>query len=250
MAKKVIPLSELPVIDKNSPFPENPDTFQNGSVILMDKPTDWSSFQLVKYVRNRIPPKKVGHAGTLDPLATGLLILCTGRATKSISQVQELDKTYHAVIRFGYSTPSFDEATDPDEYADWKHITREKLEKTLKNTFSGVISQAPPIYSAVKVKGKRLYKLARKGIDVKPEPRNVTIHEIHLLKFDLPEVELEIRCGKGTYIRSIAHELGIALGSRGVLAGLRRTATGTFRAGDAFLPEEFDTFMANRNNQS
>lgn len=249
MAKKVLPLSELPVFDKNSPFPENPETFQNGAVILMDKPTDWSSFQLVKYVRNRIPPKKVGHAGTLDPLATGLLILCTGRATKSISQIQELDKTYHAVVRFGYSTPSFDEATEPDEHAGWKHITREKLLEILNSNFTGVISQAPPIYSAVKVNGKRLYKLARKGIDVKPEPRNVTIHDIRLLKFDPPEVELEVRCGKGTYIRSLAHDLGIALGSRAVLAGLRRTGTGTFRAEDAFLPEEFDTFMANRENQ-
>ena len=250
MAKKVIPLSDLPVFTKHTSFPENPDIFQKGAVILMDKPTDWSSFQLVKYIRNRIPPKKVGHAGTLDPLATGLLILCTGRATKSISQIQELEKTYHAVIRFGYSTPSFDLATEPDEHAEWMHIDRNRLEDVLKDQFTGVISQVPPIYSAVKVKGTRLYKLARKGVDVQPEPRSVTIHEIRVIKVDLPEIELEIRCGKGTYIRSLAHDLGIALDSRAVLAGLRRTATGTFSAADAFLPEEFDTFMANHKNQS
>lgn len=248
MARKVIPLSELPVFDKNRAAPADPVVFNDGAVVLMDKPLEWSSFQVVKYVRNRVPPKKVGHAGTLDPLATGLLILCTGRATKTISQFQDLEKTYRATIRFGYSTPSFDVATEPDEHADWRHITEDQISGAFENEFTGKISQVPPVYSAISVNGQRLYKLARKGVKVKPEPRNVQIHSIDILKIDLPEIEIEVRCGKGTYIRSLAHDLGILLGSRAVLAALRRTRTGPFSAEHAFLPEEFDTFMHNLKN--
>lgn len=248
MAKKVIPLSELPVFDKHTSDPGEPGIFSDGAVVLMDKPLEWSSFQVVKYVRNRVPPKKVGHAGTLDPLATGLLILCTGKATKSISQFQDLEKTYHATIRFGYSTPSFDVATEPDEHAEWKHITDAQLSEALKNEFTGRISQVPPVYSAIQVNGQRLYKLARKGVEVRPESRNVEIHSIDILKINLPEIELGIRCGKGTYIRSLAHDLGLFLGSRAVLAALRRTRTGPFSTEHAFLPEEFDTFMHNLKN--
>ncbi|PWN06577.1 tRNA pseudouridine(55) synthase TruB [Rhodohalobacter mucosus] len=248
MARKVIPLSELPVIDTRSSVSVDSAVFSEGAAVLMDKPLDWSSFQLVKYVRNRIPPKKVGHAGTLDPLATGLLILCTGRATKTISQFQDLQKTYRATIRFGYSTPSFDMATEPDEHAEWKHINESKISEALQNEFTGVISQVPPVYSAIKVKGQRLYKLARKGVDVQPEPRNVEIHSIDILNIDLPDIELQIQCGKGTYIRSLAHDLGLFLGSRAVLTALRRTRTGSFSADHAFLPEEFDTFMHNLKN--
>jgi len=248
MAKKVIPLSELPVIDKRLSASVDPGIFSDGAAVLMDKPPEWSSFQLVKYVRNRVPPKKVGHAGTLDPLATGLLILCTGKATKTISQFQDLEKTYRATIRFGHSTPSFDAATEPDEYAEWKHITEDKLTEALENEFTGTISQVPPVYSAIKVKGQRMYKLARKGIDVQPEPRTVEIHNIDILNVSLPKIELEIRCGKGTYIRSLAHDLGLFLNSRAVLAALRRTGTGPFSAEHAFLPEEFDTFIHNLKN--
>jgi tRNA pseudouridine55 synthase len=248
MAKKPIPLSELPVIDNRTPGDLNPEIFRSGAIVLMDKPLEWSSFHLVKFVRNRVPPKKVGHAGTLDPLATGLLILCTGKATKSISQVQELNKTYRAEIRFGYSTPSFDSATEPDFHAHWKHITGKGIETVLTEEFTGEISQVPPIYSAIKIKGQRLYKLARKGVEVEPEPRKVHIHSIRILDLRLPDLTLEIDCGKGTYIRSLAHDLGLALGSRACLAGLRRTRTGPFSVDHAFLPDPFDTFI--RNSQS
>ena len=153
MAKKAIPLAELPIVDKEVDHQFSTDTFNTGAVILIDKPLEWSSFHAVKFVRNRIPPKKVGHAGTLDPLATGLLVLCSGKATKSISQIQEQEKTYVANIRFGASTPSFDAATEPDKVVEWNHITEEKIETVLSEKFSGLISQVPPIYSAIKVKG-------------------------------------------------------------------------------------------------
>jgi tRNA pseudouridine55 synthase len=242
MAVKAIPLHQLPVISKISEEVSDPVIFTDGAVILMDKPAEWSSFDVVRYVRNRVPPKKVGHAGTLDPLATGLLVLCTGKATKTISQIQEGKKTYIAGIRFGASTPSFDAATEPDETADWKHITAGKISDTLTEQFTGTIDQVPPVYSAIKMKGERLYKLARRGEEVHPEPRKVEVISIDILELNLPELELRITCGKGTYIRSLAHDLGLALGSRAFLSSLRRTEIGPFSVNDAFLPEEFDTF--------
>ncbi|MEX0649009.1 MAG: tRNA pseudouridine(55) synthase TruB [Balneolaceae bacterium] len=251
MAKKAIPLSELPIVDTSINFIQ-PYIFNTGAVILMDKPLEWSSFQVVKYVRNRIPAKKVGHAGTLDPLATGLLVLCSGKATKSISQIQELNKTYVAHIRLGASTPSFDAALETDQTAPWKHIILPDIQNIVNQQFTGEISQVPPIYSAIKVKGKRLYKLARRGEQVEIEPRNVVIHDIKITECSLPDITLTIKCGKGTYIRSLAHDLGIALGSRGYLTGLRRTKIGHFDAGTARTPHEFDEFMKqsiNKNEQ-
>lgn len=242
MAKKAIPLSELPVIRKQTALPVSPDLFNTGAVILIDKPLEWSSFHAVKYVRNRIPPKKVGHAGTLDPLATGLLVLCSGKATKSISQIQDQQKTYIAGIRFGTSTPSYDAATEADVTTEWKHITPYEIDEILNKQFSGTISQIPPIYSAIKVKGERLYKLARRGEDVEIKARNVTIYSCEVLRCELPDITLRVICGKGTYIRSLAHDLGLALNSRAHLSGLRRTAIGVFDVENAFTPEEFDTF--------
>jgi tRNA pseudouridine55 synthase len=242
MAKKAIPLAELPVVDTSVTQIEDPEIFQSGAVILMDKPLEWSSFQVVKYVRNRIPPKKVGHAGTLDPLATGLLVLCSGRATKSISQIQGQSKTYIADIRFGASTPSYDAALDPDETAGWKHITESSVREKLRENFTGTIAQKPPIYSAIRVKGERLYKKARRGEQVKIEPRDVEIHETEILKCSLPDLRLKIVCGKGTYIRSLAHDLGLQLGSRAYLSGLRRTKIGDFSIDDARTPADFDQF--------
>lgn len=243
MAKKVIPLSELPVIDRTVRKAPGGDLFREGAVILIDKPAEWSSFHVVKFVRNRIPPKKVGHAGTLDPLATGLLVLCSGRATRTISQIQDQPKTYIADIRFGASTPSYDAATEPDREAPWKHITKEQLEQILEEHFSGVISQVPPVYSAIKRKGERLYKLARRGEIVEIEPRPVTIHSTEVLDYSLPGLRLKVTCGKGTYIRSLAHDLGILLESRAHLSGLRRTQTGRFHVDAARTPQEFDTFL-------
>ena len=217
-----------------------PDTFTTGAVILMDKPRNWTSFDVVKFVRRRIPPKKVGHAGTLDPLADGLLILCTGKATKAISQIQEMEKEYRAVVRFGSSTPSFDAATEPDQYGNWEHLSEEMIRQELDREFTGEIQQVPPIYSALKSGGRRLYEIARKGEVVKIEPRKVIIHEIIIEEVALPELTLTIRCGKGTYIRSLAHDLGIQLGSRAHLASLRRTKTGSFHVTDAVTPQQFE----------
>lgn len=247
MAKKVIPLSELPVIKKGTSDSIEIDLFNTGAVILIDKPLEWSSFHAVKFVRFRIPPKKVGHAGTLDPLATGLLVLCSGKATKTISQIQVQAKTYVAEIEFGASTPSFDAATEPDEHAPFNHITKDALIEKLNNSFTGVISQVPPIFSAIKVKGERLYKLARRGEDVDIKARNVEIHSVEIIDFYLPKVTLKVECGKGTYIRSLAHDLGIVLNSRAHLTGLRRTKIGNFDVKDAFTPEEFDVYINSLN---
>lgn len=245
MAKSIIPLHELPVIDKNSDHISQPGIYQSGTVILMDKPPEWSSFDIVKYVRARIPPKKVGHAGTLDPLATGLLILCTGKATRTISQIQSLEKTYRAKIKFGASTPTYDSETEPDETAEWQHIREQDVRKTINEKFIGTIFQIPPAYSAIKVKGERLYKKARKGEEVELPPRQIEIHSIEIEDFSMPEMTVKVRCGKGTYIRSLAHDLGVELASRAHLTWLRRIDTGAFSVDNALIPEEFDERIRN-----
>lgn len=237
-------LSQFPCSTAGNPITA-PDTFTTGAVILIDKPLNWTSFDVVKFIRHRIPPKKVGHAGTLDPLADGLLVLCTGRATKAISQIQEMEKEYRAVVRFGSSTPSYDRATDPDQFGEWEHITEEMIRQELDRDFTGEIQQVPPIYSALKSGGRRLYEIARKGEVVKIEPRTVLIHKIIIEKIALPDLTLTIRCGKGTYIRSLAHDLGIKLGSRAHLASLRRTKTGSFHVTNAVSPQQFEKQMEN-----
>ncbi|MCC5914871.1 MAG: tRNA pseudouridine(55) synthase TruB [Balneolaceae bacterium] len=249
MAKKAIPLSDLPVIDRSVEVAPDADRFNRGAVILMDKPLEWSSFDVVRYVRNRVPPKKVGHAGTLDPLATGLLILCCGKATKSISQIMGQSKTYIADIRFGASTPSYDAALEPDAEADWDFLTEEKIAAALNDSFSGKIMQKPPIYSAIKMKGERLYKKARRGEDVKIEPREVVIHKTEILECNLPDLKLKIECGKGTYIRSLAHDLGKELGTLAYLSGLRRTMIGEYEVDMARTPDEFDDFAKTIKNE-
>jgi len=231
---------EFPVITCETGWPENSDIFNTGSILLLDKPLEWTSFDVVKYVRNRVASKKAGHAGTLDPLATGLLIVCTGKATKIISQIQDMPKTYEAVIRFGASTPSYDAATEPDETADWAHISNSGLKKIIHEKFSGIIQQKPPLYSAKKVSGKRLYQYAREGVEVEVKTRPVTIHQIEIVEINMPEVTFIVRCGKGTYIRSLAHDLGLALNSRAYLSQLRRTETGDFNVSLAFVPSMID----------
>lgn len=237
---KPIPLDKLPVFTNRSPFFPEKQTFTDGAVIPVDKPKEWSSFDVVRYIRNRIPVRKVGHAGTLDPLATGLLVLCCGRATKSISQIQEAPKTYIAEITFGASTPSFDAGTEITETSSWEHLSEENLRITIKQHFIGEIVQVPPVYSALQKDGQRMYKLARKGIEVKPDPRHVVVHSIDLLKCDFPEATLEIKCGKGFYVRSLASDLGRSLGTLGYLSGLRRTKTGVFSVTDAWSIEGFN----------
>lgn len=243
MAKQAIPLSELPILSKETLSQFNSDDFTTGAAILLDKPLEWSSFDVVRYVRNRIPPKKVGHAGTLDPLATGLLIVCTGRGTRTISEIQDGRKEYITTIKFGESTPSYDAALPADETAPWDHITTQKLEKVIREQFTGTIIQVPPIYSAIRVEGERLYKKARRGEKVTLPPRQITIDKIEILENRLPEIDLKITCEKGTYIRSIAHDLGIALESRAHIISLRRTRIGDYDVINSISPEEFDQYI-------
>ncbi len=212
---------------------ETPPDFKEGQVVLIDKPLEWTSFDVVNKIRYLLKKQfgykkiKVGHAGTLDPLATGLLIVCTGKQTKQIETYQAQEKEYIATLKLGATTPSFDRETEEDQQFEIKHITKDLILKTLQK-FTGEQEQIPPIFSAKRVNGQRAYKAARKGIDVELKPNNITIYNIELLDFNLPFVELKISCSKGTYIRSIARDIGIALNSGAYLHNLRRTKIGNF----------------------
>ncbi|SMO59030.1 tRNA pseudouridine55 synthase [Saccharicrinis carchari] len=207
--------------------------FKTGEVLLFDKPYQWTSFDLVNKVRklicNNLGVKKikVGHAGTLDPLATGLLIVCTGKATKTIDSYQAEEKEYVATLHLGATTPSFDLETEIDAQYPTEHITRELVEKTLKN-FIGELEQIPPSYSAVKIKGKRAYEFAREGKDPGLKAKKLIIREIELLRFHDNQLELRIVCSKGTYIRGLARDIGEALQSGAHLSALKRTRIGQF----------------------
>lgn len=234
-------LTSLPVYDR-SLLPAPGSDLTEGAIFLVDKPAGWSSFDVVKFLRNRIRNRKTGHAGTLDPLATGLLIICTGRATKLISQIQELPKRYHAQVQLGASTPSQDSTTEPDAQAPVSHITENLVREKLKEQFSGRIWQLPPMYSALWKDGKRLYTYARKGMEVERTPREVVVHDIRLVSFQEGRMELDVLCSKGTYVRTLAHDLGIALGSLAHLTGLRRTAIGPYHADDAVQIDQVRSF--------
>lgn len=211
--------------------------FITGQIIGIDKPLGWTSFDAVKRLRGAIQRRlhvkkfKVGHAGTLDPLATGVLIICTGRATRSIDQLQAGDKEYVADIRLGATTPSFDLETEIDASYPWQHITREDIERLLP-TFTGRIMQVPPVFSAVKVDGKRAYNMARKGQEVELKAKPLEIKEIELLDCNLPDIRIRTVCSKGTYIRALARDIGAALGSGAHLTGLRRTRVGDIKVCD------------------
>ena len=207
--------------------------FQNGEIILIDKELNWTSFDVVSKLRNSIKKKldlkkiKVGHAGTLDPLATGLLIICTGKMTKRIDEFSCLNKTYTGKITIGSTTPSYDLETKPNVYYPTDHINDELILNTAKK-FTGKILQKPPIFSAVKKDGVRLYKLARRGVDVKVEKREITIHDFTITSINFPEIEFSVCCSKGTYIRSLANDYGKELGSGAHLSELRRTSIGKY----------------------
>lgn len=217
--------------------------FITGETIGIDKPLGWTSFDVVKRLRGAIQKRlyvnkfKVGHAGTLDPLATGVLIVCTGRATRKIDTLQNGEKEYVATIKLGSTTPSFDLETTVDAEYPWQHITRERIERTLPS-FKGKIMQVPPIFSAVKIDGKRAYNLARKGKDVELKAKPLEIKEIELLSCELPDVTIRIVCSKGTYIRAFARDLGVALESGAHLTGLRRTRVGDISVADCVSVEE------------
>ncbi|HSH19302.1 MAG TPA: tRNA pseudouridine(55) synthase TruB [Draconibacterium sp.] len=221
--------------------------FINGEVLLFDKNLDWTSFDLVGRVRNAICKKtgikklKVGHAGTLDPLATGLMILCTGKATKQIESFQAGEKEYIATLKLGATTPSYDMETKEDKQSDFSHVTEELFTKALKK-FEGEIEQIPPVFSAIKVKGKRAFNYARKGESVKLQARKIVIREVELLSFQLPNVVIRVVCGKGTYIRSLARDLGEELKCGAYLTGLQRTRIGEFEIENAMT---VDYFMEN-----
>lgn len=219
--------------------------FIEGEVLLFDKPFNWTSFDLVRKVRAKIkrhlgkPKIKVGHAGTLDPRATGLMIICTGKKTKEIEKFQATEKEYIATFFIGATTPSFDLETKVDKQFPTEHISKDLVEKTL-DSFLGEQEQTPPAYSAKWVDGQRAYKKARKGIDVKMKPSIVNIYEMEMLEYEMPTVVVRIRCSKGTYIRSLANDFGKALDSGAYLAGLRRTKIGEFEVGDALKIEDFE----------
>lgn len=216
--------------------------YLSGQVILIDKPANWTSFDVVAKVRRLIKVKKVGHAGTLDPLATGLLIVCTGKKTKEISNYQDQRKKYSGIITLGISSPSMDLATDITEKSLPENLTEEKIHE-VRNKFLGKIEQVPPMFSAIKHEGKALYKLARKGKEVEREPRQVEIYSFDITKIDLPEIHFEIACSKGTYIRVIANDFGNELGCGGILSLLRRTEIGDYNVDDAYEINEFSSMF-------
>ena len=224
------------------------DTYKEGKVLLIDKPLNWTSFQVVNKVRWLIKQQfsikkiKVGHAGTLDPLATGLLILCTGKFTKKIETYQAQVKEYTGTITLGATTPSYDLESEIDQKFDISEISEEDI---LKNTqqFLGEIQQQPPIFSALKKNGKRLYEYAREGSKIEIPSRAVTIKEFEITKIELPCIEFRIVCGKGTYIRSLAHDFGRSLNNGAHLSGLRRTKIGEFSVEDAISVLEFEKFI-------
>ena len=220
----------------------------SGQVLLVDKPLEWTSYQAVakiKYALQKITGKKklkVGHAGTLDPLATGLLIICLGKKTKEISDFMGLPKEYLAQVKLGATTPSYDLESDVDQQFPTDHINLEVIQEVIE-TFKGAISQVPPIFSAIKKDGIRAYEKARAGEEVVMAPRQVIIHELEILKYSDQVLELRVRCSKGTYIRSLAHDLGKALNSGGHLVGLRRTKIGSYEASNGKGPNEWAQYF-------
>ena len=218
----------------------------NGQVLLIDKPLTWSSFQAVnklKYILKRkydLPKKfKIGHAGTLDPLATGLLIICTGKFTKKITEIQAQAKEYTGTITVGATTPSYDLETEVDATFPTEHISEALILETTKQ-FLGEIDQKPPVFSAIKKDGKRLYEHARAGEEVEIASRKTTIHEFEITRIALPEIDFRVKCSKGTYIRSLAFDFGIALNSGAHLTALRRTKIGDYDVINGVSPEVFE----------
>ena len=209
------------------------NSLDEGVVLLLDKPLTWTSFDVVRKVKNALRIKKIGHAGTLDPLATGLLILCTGRKTKEIDLIQAQEKEYTGTFRLGETTPSFDLETAVDLVRPYAHLTDEEITAATR-PFLGLIQQTPPLFSAVKVDGERAYALARTGREAALKPKTVEITAFELTRIALPEVDFRVVCSKGTYIRSLARDLGAALGCGAHLTRLVRTRIGAYRVEDAF----------------
>ncbi len=231
------------------------ESIKEGTILLIDKPYDWTSFDVVGKLRSLIKKytgdksTKIGHAGTLDPLATGLLVICTGKATKRVMELTADNKEYIAKIKLGETTPSFDLETDVDAVYPFDHVNRELVETVLR-TFSGWQLQEPPAFSAKYVNGKRAYEYARKGVDPKLEPVPIEIQSIELIGFDLPFLTLKIVCSKGTYIRALARDIGKALSTGAHLVELRRTRSGIFSIEQALSIAEVEKKLSDLGNQS
>lgn len=218
--------------------------FEKGEVLLIDKPLNWTSFDVVNKLRYKISKKvgvkriKIGHAGTLDPLATGLLIICTGKMTKQIDTFQAQEKEYTGSLMLGSTTPSYDLETEVQFFADYQHLTKEEIiEKT--KLFIGTINQKPPIFSAIKVNGKPLYQSARKGQDVEIPTKQVRIDDFDITNIDLPKIDFRVKCSKGTYIRSLANDFGQVLNVGAYLSSLQRTKIGDYSLENAYQLEDF-----------
>ncbi len=219
--------------------------FETGEVLMLDKPLTWTSFDVVRKVKNSLRIKKIGHAGTLDPLATGLLILCTGKKTKEIDLIQAQEKEYQGTFRLGETTPSFDLETAVDMARPYAHLTEAEI-TAATGPFVGTIQQTPPLFSAVKIDGKRAYEIARNGQEAEIKPKTVEIKVFELTRIELPEIDFRVVCSKGTYIRSLARDLGAALGCGAHLTRLVRTRIGEYRIADAFTLEAIEALRPPR----
>ncbi len=216
-----------------------PNVFAQGQVMLINKPLEWTSFDVVRKIRNLIKIKKVGHAGTLDPLATGLLIVCTGKFTKRINEFMAQEKEYTGTFTLGASTPTYDLESKPENFKDLGLITNEKISNATKQ-FIGEIAQVPPAHSAIKIDGKRVYELARQGKEVKLEPRKIVISEFEITGIALPVISFRVVCSTGTYIRSLANDFGECLGCGAYLSSLCRTRIGDSKLTDAKTMAEIE----------
>ena len=233
---------------KQKPIPAALTPFLEGKVLLLDKPIGWTSFNMVQKVRHLTKVTKVGHAGTLDPLATGLLIICTGKFTKQINTYMGMTKEYTGSMVIGATTPTYDLESEPENFQSIAHITQEQIKVATKQ-FIGDILQMPPQHSAIKKDGKRLYESARQGIEVKVDPRPITIESFEITRIDLPTVDFKVVCSTGTYIRSLVKDFGDALGVGAYMSALRRTRIGDFKVEDAMqwenLQKDIEQLLAN-----
>lgn len=223
---------------------QKPGTYQEGTILLIDKNKEWTSFDVVNFIRSflkkiyHLKKLKIGHAGTLDPLATGLLVLCTGKYTKSIENIQQQRKEYTGTIKLGETTPSFDRETEIDGRYPYEHIGKDDIIK-VANELTGAMEQIPPVFSAVKIKGKRAYEYARNNEDVEIRSKNIVVYTFEITRLAIPEVDFRIECSKGTYLRSIARDFGKKLNSGAYLAQLRRTRIGNYKVENAHTIESF-----------
>ena len=224
------------------------NTFEDGRVLLINKPLEWTSFDVVRKIRNTIKIKKVGHAGTLDPLATGMLILCTGKFTKRINEYMAQEKEYTGTFTLGATTPTYDLESEPVDFKDYSAVTPEQLQEIARQ-FTGELLQVPPMHSAIKKDGKRVYELARKGQTIELEPRKITIKEFEFTNIEMPVLHFRVVCSTGTYIRSLANDVGKAAGCGAYLSSLCRTRIGEFTLDKAMTMDEAMEMIAKSKNE-